>query len=249
MQPDTVFPGPHFWMAFGASLAAAVVTTVGIVVIRRHGDWGRRNAIAFASFAAGVLVAVSFLHLIPTAIGMNARAPAWLLAGYLGTHLFNRFIEAYVCDRPETRDYAVGLVPLVGIGFHSFIDGMIYSVTFSVSLFTGALAAAGMVLHEFPEGIMTYVLLVRGGFSEHRAFRMAWGAAALTTPLGMLVSYPFVSAIEQSVLGALLALSAGALIYVGATHLLPMTEREPARYSMIGLAAGILVALGIILSG
>jgi zinc transporter ZupT len=126
---------------------------------------------------------------------------------------------------------------------------MIYSVTFSVSLFTGALAAAGMVLHEFPEGIMTYVLLVRGGFSESRAFRMAWVAAALTTPLGMLVSYPFVSAIDRSVLGALLALSAGALVYVGATHLLPMTEREPARYSIIAMAAGILVALGIIVSG
>jgi zinc transporter ZupT len=41
---------------------------------------------------------------------------------------------------------------MLGIGLHSFIDGFIYSITFSVSIFTGALAATGMVLHEFPEG-------------------------------------------------------------------------------------------------
>ena len=45
---------------------------------------------------------------------------------------------------------------------------------------------------------------------------------------------------------ALLALSAGALIYVGASHLLPTAEREPRRYNLLALGAGILVALGII---
>jgi zinc transporter ZupT len=250
MQADQAgFLSAHFVTALAASLLAALVTTIGIVVIRRYEAWGRQNAIYFASFAAGVLVSVSFLHIVPTGFAMNPRAPVWLLAGYFGTHLLNRFIEVYVCDRPETRSYAIGLVPLIGIGFHSFIDGVIYSVTFSVSIFTGALAAIGMVLHEFPEGIMTYVLLVRGGFSEARSFRLAWLAAAVTTPLGMLASYPFISGIGEPLLGALLSLSAGALVYVGATHLLPMTEQEPARYSLLAMAAGILVAVGIILSG
>jgi zinc transporter ZupT len=44
-----------------------------------------------------------------------------------------------------------------------------------------------------------------------------------------------------------LAFSAGALIYVGATHLLPRAEREPRRFSLVALAAGILVAVGIVL--
>ena len=250
MQPTGVdFLSARFFTALTASLVAAIVTTIGILVIRRHEAWGTRNAIMFASFAAGVLISVSFLHVIPTSMQMNARAPAWLLGGYLATHLLNRFIEAYVCNRPETRDYAIGLVPLVGIGFHSFVDGVIYSVTFSVSAFTGTLAALGMVLHEFPEGIMTYILLLRGGFSKTRSFRLAWFAAALTTPLGTMISHLFIARVDQSVLGALLALSAGALVYVGATHLLPMAEREPARYSLIAMGAGILVAIGIILNG
>jgi zinc transporter ZupT len=58
---------------------------------------------------------------------------------------------------------------MMGIALHSFIDGIIYSVTFSVSALTGALAAIGMVLHEFPEGIFTYVLLLQGGFHKRKA--------------------------------------------------------------------------------
>lgn len=48
----------------------------------------------------------------------------------------------------------IGIIPVVGIGFHSFLDGIIYSVTFNVRFFSGALAAVRMVLHEFPEGIV-----------------------------------------------------------------------------------------------
>ena len=76
----------------------------------------------------------------------------------------------------------------------------------------------------------------------------AFLAAAVTTPLGMVMSYPYISRIDNSLLGALLAFSAGALIYVGATHLLPQAEIEHKKYSLLALGAGILVALAIVLS-
>ncbi|MFZ7112861.1 MAG: ZIP family metal transporter, partial [Desulfatiglandales bacterium] len=69
-----------------------------------------------------------------------------------------------------------------------------------------------------------------------------------TTPLGMLVSYPYISRISQPMLGALLAFSAGALVYVGATHLLPQAETENRRYSLLALGAGVLVAVIIVIS-
>ena len=153
-----------------------------------------------------------------------------------------------MCDKVPDTHYEIGLVPMLGIGFHSFIDGFIFSVTFTVSIFTWVLTATGMVLHEFPEGIITYLLLIRGGFKEKTSLVLAFLAAALTTPLGLLVSYPYISQIDKPVLGALLAFSAGALVYVGATHLLPQAEAEHKKYSLFALAAGILVALAIILS-
>jgi zinc and cadmium transporter len=238
----------NFFITMAASLVAAAVTTAGIYTIRRFEVWARQNTTYFACFAAGVLIAVSFLHIVPKSFAMSPQAPSCLFAGYLLMHLFNRFLTAYVCDKPATANYALGLVPLLGIGFHSFLDGVVYSISFSVSIFTGSLVALGMVLHEFPEGILTYTLLLRGGFSERRSSALAFLAAALTTPLGTLVSYPFVSRIAPPLLGLLLALSAGALIYVGATHLLPQAERERRRFSLVALGAGILVAVGIVLS-
>ncbi len=238
----------NFAIALAVSTTAGLVTTAGILTIRRFEPWARRNTTYFACFAAGVLIAVSFLHIVPQALAMNAQAPSFLFGGYLLMHLFNRFLTAYVCDKQESADYALGLVPLMGIGLHSFLDGMIYSVSFSVNLYTGVLVAVGLVLHEFPEGIVTYTLLVRSGFTARTSFMLAFFAAALTTPLGTLVSYPFISRISPPVLGLLLAASAGALIYVGATHLLPQAEREPRRYSLVALGAGILVAVGILLT-
>jgi zinc transporter ZupT len=237
-----------FWTALGASTMAAVVTSIGIYVIRRFERWGRENTIYFVCFAAGVLISVSFLHVIPKAFSMSLDAPFYLLGGYLGLHLFNRFINAFVCDKAPDAHYDIGLVPMLGIGFHSFIDGFIYSITFTVSIFTGVLTATGMVLHEFPEGIITYLLLIRGGFNERTSLNLAFLAAALTTPLGMVVSYPLISRIDRRILGALLSFSAGALIYVGATHLLPQAETEHKRYSLFALGAGILVAMVIIFS-
>jgi len=237
-----------FWTAFAASLLAALVTAIGIYTIRHFETWARRNSIYFVCFAAGVLISVSFLHIIPKSFEMNANAPAYLLVGFVLLHLFNRFITAFVCERSPDSLYGIGLIPMFGIGFHSFIDGFVYSIMFTVSFFTGALAATGMVLHEFPEGIITYMLLLRGGFSEKTSLILAFLSASLTTPLGVLVSYPYISRIDQPLLGSLLALSSGALVYVGATHLLPQAEKEHRKYSLCALGAGILVAVVIVLA-
>lgn len=237
-----------FWTALAASSLAAAVTALGIYTIRHFEAWGRKYSIYFVCFAAGVLISVSFLHIIPKSFEMSASAPAYLLSGFVLLHLFNRFITAFVCERGMDSQYGLGLVAMLGIGFHSFIDGVIYSITFTVSIFTGALAATGMVLHEFPEGIITYLLLLRGGVSEKISLILAMLAASLSTPLGMLVSYPYISRIDQPLLGKLLSLSAGALVYVGATHLLPQAEQEHRKYSLFALGAGILVAVIIVLS-
>lgn len=241
MEGSFVFP-------FIASVFAACVTTVGLLVIQKYKEWGERNVIYFSAFAAGVLISVSFLHIVPKSFSMNHHAPVFLLVGYFFFHLLNRFINAYVCDKTQKIDCSIGMIPMLGIGLHSLVDGVIYSVTFSVSTLTGALSVAGLILHEFPEGVITYVLLKKSGLTSRTSFVLAFFVAAVTTPVGMLVSYPFVSDISQFALGGLLSFSAGSLIYVGATHLLPKVENEPQKFSLIALLAGIVSALIIIWS-
>lgn len=64
-----------FWTALATSLLAALVTSAGIYTIRRFADWGQRNTAYFMCFAAGVLIATPFLHMIPKSFAMNAQAP------------------------------------------------------------------------------------------------------------------------------------------------------------------------------
>lgn len=231
-----------------ASMLACAVTTGGIYTIRRYERWGSEHIAYFMSFAAGVLIAVSFIHIIPKSFEMSSTAPTFLLVGFLGLYLINRFLNTFVCHEYRRANFTLGVVPMLGIGLHSLLDGVIYSVTFEVSFFTGVLAAAGMVLHEFPEGIVTFLLLNRSGFNVKKSTMYAFLAAAISTPIGALVSYPFVAQIQQSTLGILLGLSAGALVYVGASHLLPAVEKENKRYTLISLLIGVLVAAIIVLS-
>ncbi|KPL76934.1 zinc permease [Ornatilinea apprima] len=231
-----------------ASFLACLVTSIGIYTISAHEQWGNRNVIYFMSFAAGVLISVSFIHIIPKSIEMTSQAPIYLLVGFMGLYIINRFVSRFVCRETDCRNISIGVIPMVGIGLHSFIDGVIYSVTFNVSIFTGVLAAIGMVLHEFPEGVVTFLLLEQAGFPRKKAAVMAFLAAALTTPLGTLISFPVINQINQRSLGNLLGLSAGALVYVGATHLLPAVENEKKQHSMISLGAGILIAILIVIS-
>jgi zinc transporter ZupT len=236
----------RFAIVLATSIVAGAVTTLGILVISRYQEWSRERSAYFVSFAAGVLITVSFMHIIPESIEMSKTAPAFMLVGFLGLYLLNHFLHIYLCHEYECSGYAVGIIPMLGIGLHSFIDGAIYSITFNVSILTGVLAATGMVFHEFPEGIITFVLLERGGFGRKRAALYAFLAAALSTPLGALISYPFISRINEPTLGALLAVAAGALVYVGATHLLPEVAEQNRRYTLLTLAAGIVVGVIII---
>ena len=237
-----------FWLTTLASVLACIVTTIGIYVINKFAKWGKKNIVYFMSFAAGVLISVSFMHIIPESFEMNKSAPIFLLVGFLALYLLNRFINMFRCGEKNCKRFVHGIIPALGIGFHSFIDGIIYAVTFNVSIFTGVLAAVGMVLHEFPEGIITFLLMIKGGFKKNKASLYAFLAAAITTPVGALVSWPIISKLTLPVLGILLSLSAGSLIYVGATHLLPEVQKEDKKFSLLALAAGIVVAIVIILA-
>ncbi len=236
-----------FW-AVVASFLACLVTTIGIYTIRKYEEWGKKSVTYFMCFASGVLISVSFIHIVPESFSMNVNAPIFLLAGYIFLHIINRFTSGYVCDKLGSTKGSIGPTAALGISLHSFVDGIVYSVTFSASVLTGTLAALGMVLHEFPEGVVTFLLLLSSGIDEKKSTMYAFLAAAISTPLGTLLSYPLIGNLEEPILGALLAFSAGALIYVGATHLLPQAEKESKKYSILTLAIGILVAILITVS-
>ena len=83
------------------------------------------------------------------------------------------------------------------------------------------------------EGIVTYTLLLCSGFTRRRAVMLTLLVAAVSTPLGTVLSYPLVDRPEPSVLGWLLSLPTGALLYVGTSHLIPQISGERAGLSCL----------------
>ena len=231
------------WLALAVSSVGAIVTGAGILAMRAAEAWAQASKAYFASFAAGVLVAVTFLHLLPEAMALTSFAAPAMLAGFAAMYGLGRLITGHVCGDAPREAYAFGLVSLAGLSFHSLLDGVVYSITFSASPLAGLLVAAGMIAHEFPEGVVTYALLRCAEIAAPRAMLLAFLAAGLSTPLGTALSWSFVSGLSPQSLGVMLALAAGALFYVGATHLLPQAEREQPPFGFLALLAGLAVAM------
>jgi zinc and cadmium transporter len=231
--------------SFSFGLLAAVVTSLGLLAVALRSDWSARQSGLFALAAGGMLIAMSFLHIVPAALASSPRAPAFLLGGFL-LGLFMSFAVRTFFPEREGHARAGAITPLAAVGLHSFFDGVIYSVAFAASFQSGVYASLGLILHEFAEGIIAFAILARHGFKVREALFWAFLAAAATTPLGALVSGLFVSGLGAETLAAFYAVSAGLLIYVATGPMMePLKEVSPAR-AVSALGAGVVLALGIL---
>jgi len=235
----------RFSAIFIAGSAACAATTAGIYTISRFEEKSRLWSLYFVSFAAGVLIGVSFLHLIPKALSMHHTPGRYFLTGFIILYVMEQLTGDDEKNSSAGEDPAIGLLAVIGMGFHSLVDGAIYAITFSIDMITGVLSSIGMVLHEFPEGVIMFALLKKGGYTRRKSFLYAFLATGLTTPAGAVVSFPLFSHLTSAVLGRLLAVSAGFLIYLGAVHLLPMILKKLTPGIFITFFSGVLLALVI----
>jgi zinc transporter ZupT len=237
----SALPAEFYWIAAFA-VVAALVNSTGIVAIFRHREWAERSLPYFMCFAAGILLTTPLVHALPNAIASNADAGLSALIGFVFMYLSNEMIKRHTGE--ETL--AFGVTAAEGIGIHSLVDGVIYTVTFNISLLTGVLAGTGLVVHEFAEGVITYLVLLEGDVTERTAATYAFFVAALTTPIGAFVAYPIVSGVGQSRLGLMLGFVSGVLVYVSAAHLLPEARSHEKEHSVLALLAGVGLALFIV---
>ncbi|MGV6801715.1 MAG: ZIP family metal transporter [bacterium] len=199
----------------------------------------QRHAGKFAALAAGILITTAF-KLLPEALETFADAPYYALAGYVFLLLTNLVFGS------DQKGLAI-FAPVIAIGLHSFIDGLEYGILFAYDFSIASVTSLGLVIHEFAEGVILFMLLLRGGAGKFFGFILAFIGAALTTPLGAVISVSMVDSMDDAMLGKLLSIAAGALIYVGATHLVQhMRDPDTGRVSAISfLLLGIFLAFGL----
>lgn len=231
-----------------ASIAAAGLSLIGITLTAANQRWTADNSNYVTAFAAGLLVSTAVLHLFPEAVEASEHGAFYILAGYV-------FMQAsgYVFGRPardpeNANQNQSAITPAVlGIGFHSFVDGLEYPFLFEYDVMTGVLAASGLVMHELAEGIVIFALLKQTRMATAKAVFIAIVAAALSTPLGAILSLHYVGDANESTIAAFLGIAAGVLLYVGASHLprhIAGREKRVWPFWFAGAALALLVASG-----
>lgn len=231
------------WIA-GFALLSAIINAIGIFTIVKYQQWAEKTKSYFMCFAAGVLISTPLMLALPQALEKNAYAGFMAAGGFIFMVFSNKLIRYHA----QKEDLAFSIVVAEGIGIHSFVDGVIYAVTFSVSILTGFLSATGLVVHEFAEGVITYLVFMKAGVKKRTAILYALLIASFTTPLGAFIAYPFMGKLTSSGLGLMLGFMAGVLIYISASHLLPEAMGDQKEHSIFAFLGGVGLAIFIVLS-
>ncbi|MBU2265203.1 ZIP family metal transporter [Patescibacteria group bacterium] len=207
------------------SLVAGLAAMAGVFLVYYFSNWSRRNLIFLISFAIGVLLANAFFHLLPEAAALAPSWPYWALGALMFFYLIEQVLTIHACREEECEAHTLGHVGLLGLGFHSLVDGLTIGVAFQVGNSIGALTSLAVILHKISEGACLYTMLLGGRFSQKRSL---WFSilVALATPLGAWLAYYFAQELTGQVLGWLLAAAAGGFIYIGASDLAPLTHKK-----------------------
>jgi len=224
------------------SLLAGLAAILGTYSVRLFGQWIKKNSIFVISFAAGVLLANAFLHLLPEATNLTASWPYWVLGTIVLFYLIEHAIIIHCCREESCEVHSMGITSLAGIGFHSLLDGVTISIAFGADFSLGLLTSLAIIFHKVADGVCLYGLLIHDAMPHSRALIFSWLVAAIT-PAGAILSYFFVRQMPVYVEGWLLAAAAGSFIYIGASDLVPATHKKYSIFNVGFLLLGIIFIL------
>jgi zinc and cadmium transporter len=220
---------PPFLQALVATFAVSVLALAGIVLLfaRRPSE---RLDLALLSFAAGILLATSFLELIPEAVARHRGEANVFIAALVAMIVFF-LLEWYLhgfhshSDEPHTHHLASsGWLVLIGDGLHNFIDGIAIAASFAVSPELGLATTLAVAAHEIPQELADFGILVASGFTRERALLLNF-TSGLTAVVGALVFFAAGPMVLEH-LSWFMAATAGMFIYIGGADLIPQLHRH-----------------------
>jgi zinc and cadmium transporter len=247
----------HVLWSLGSVFLVSLIPLAGLATARWSEARVRGLATHFVSFAVGALFGDAFIHLIPESyerVGQSAdgsRAVSFsVLGGILGLMVLETLLSRrrFRAHPEHAHDVLAPLVVmnLVADGVHNLIDGVLIAASYQVSLSLGVATTVAVLLHELPQEIADFGILVHRGLSVRRAVLLnaLSGAAALVgAGVGLVIG-----AWASTFAVALLPVAAGAFIYIAGSHLVPELQHVP-RGHRRALGQLVLVGAGITVMG
>lgn len=220
----------NFIFAISASLIVSLISLVGIFSLLIKENILQKILFGLVGFSAGALIGSAFLHILPEVLAESKNATVvfyFVIAGIVLFFLMERYFYWRHCHEGVCNVHAFSYLNLIGDGLHNFIDGMVIAASFVLSIRLGVVTTLAVVLHEIPQELGDFGVLVYGGFTKKKALFYNYISAFMAV-LGTIVGF-LLSDISGDFSKFILPLTAGGFIYIASSDLIPEMHKESDR--------------------
>jgi zinc and cadmium transporter len=228
----------------------SAISLTGIAAISLSQRRIKQTIFISVSLAAGAMFGDAFIHILPESFAVPERAIAtstYVLTGILSFFILEKFLRwrhAHEFEDPSQRGIEpVGYLNLFADATHNLIDGMLIGAAYTVGIAVGLATTVAVILHEIPQELGDFGVLIHAGFSRTRAlaFNFISGLLAIVGAVISLLASNSVANFSSF----MMPFTAGGFIYIAGCDLLPeiQKEREVSR-SVVQLVA-LVIGVGL----
>ncbi len=222
------------------SLMAGSCTAVGAVLLFIKRKWSNRSLAVFLGLASGVMIAVVFFDMLPSAFLFyeKSKGLAGILSGIALLFLADKVLLSRASGYSKSL-IGLGYLIMLGIALHDLPEGIAIAMGSELKDRTGAVIALGIAIHNIPEGMAIAAPLIMGGM-KRRSILLKTCLIALVTPAGTLLGQMAVSSVPQA-MPFLLGFASGIMLYLVLFQLWPQAGKKGAKARWLGLIAGLVI--------
>lgn len=205
-----------------ASLSVALLSLIGVFFFGKDGHVTSVHRFILPT-AVGVFLGIVFFELIPETLeASHDWGPTMIMLGFLGFYLLSHFLDTYHHHHFDGHDECSkngGRKLLIGDTIHNLADGIVIASAFMIDPSLGVLTAIGIALHEVPQEIAEFGVLLQSGYSKKQALFYNF-LSALAVVVGTLITYFFATSLD-GYLFVFTGIAAGNLLYIATADLIP----------------------------
>ena len=210
-----------------ATIIISLIAFVGVLTFILKKELLNKALLILVALSTGSLLGGAFLHLLPEAIaekGADLLIFIYLLLGFSLFFVLEQFLQWRHQHTVSPKVKPFSYLILVSDGVHNFIDGLVIAASFVTGLPLGVATTLAVALHEIPQELGDFAVLVYGGFGKKQALTFNF-ATAITAILGGITGY-LASSVMQTSIMYLLPFAAGNFIYIAAADLIPEIKHQ-----------------------
>lgn len=215
-------------IAFILTFIAGISTMLGSLLILLKDKRGVVLKYSL-SFAAGVMLCVSIIDLIPESLELLIKSSenkpfiltfSFIIIGMLLSSIIDKFIPENH-EKQNNKLFKVGIFSMIAIILHNIPEGVATFLSSATNIKLGITLTIAIALHNIPEGISISVPIFKATKSRKKAFIYTF-ISGMSEPFGAILAYLFLAPIiNDTIMGLLLALIAGIMIHISEVKLLP----------------------------